>query len=205
MFQAGLDRVLPAATGGAGAVLMARRGPADTWICYLCDRALHESQFAQDAYRKRHNKGPGRCLDCEREYSRALTATSPTGKYSDGDHPAALNMAKETCRAHAWGRGYYTQTAVSKAKADVATKRIRGRRELTAGERNVAEEVLVETGERRQVMELRELDKRAAEREKPADTIPAPIPAADSDRKAAVRAARLARRNPDWEPEKFGG
>ena len=182
---------------------MARAGPGGSWICPLCERALHESEFANDAYRRRHNKGPGRCLDCEREYSRALTATSPTGKYVDADHPAALNMAKETCRAHAWGRGYYTKTAVSKAKAEVATKRIRGRRELTAGERRIAEEVLVETGERKQVEELRELDKRAAERENVADVIPEIIPA-DDERKAAVRAARAARRNPDWEPEKFG-
>ena len=181
---------------------MARRGPADTWICNLCERALHESEFSQDAYRKRHNKGPGRCRLCEREYGRALVATSPTGKYSDGDHPAALNMAKETCAAHAWGRGYYTQTAVSKARAEVATERIRGRRELTASERRDQEVVLVETGERKQVEELRALDRAAQEREKVAETIPENIP--DSDRKAKVRAARAARRNPDWEPEKFG-
>ena len=62
----------------------------------------------------------------------------------------------------------------------------------------------METAERKQVEELRELDKRAAEREKPADVIPEIIPAADDERKAAVRAARAARRNPDWEPEKFG-
>ena len=184
---------------------VARAGPHGTWICPLCERALHESEFANDAYRRRHNKGPGRCRDCEREYSRALTATSPTGRYVDGDHPAALNMAKETCRAHAWGKGYYTKTAVGKAKAEIATKRIRGRRELTASERRESEEVLVMTGERKQVAELRELDRRAQEREKPADTIPAAIPAADSDRKARVRAARAARRNPDWEPERFGG
>ena len=183
---------------------MARRGPADTWICFLCERALHESEFSQDAYRRRHNKGPGRCRDCDREYGRALVATSPTGKYSDGDHPAALNMAKETCRAHAWGNGYYSKSAVSSAKAEVAMERIRGRREQTASERRVSEEVLVMTGERRQVAELRDLDRRAQERvDKPADTMPADIP--DSDRKAAVRAARLARRNPDWKPEGFGG
>ena len=180
---------------------MARAGPHGTWICPLCERALHESEFANDAYRRRHNKGPGRCRDCEREYSRALTATSPTGRYVDADHPAALNMAKETCAAHAWGRGYYTKTAVAAAKAEVATRRIRGRRELTAGERNVAEEVLVMTGERKQVDELRDLDRRAAERSPAA----VKVAQADSDRKAAVRAARAARRNPDWEPERFGG
>ena len=63
----------------------------------------------------------------------------------------------------------------------------------------------METAERAQVMELRELDKRAAEREKVADVIPEIIPAADDERKARVRALREARKNPDWEPERFGG
>ena len=185
---------------------MARRGPADTWICNLCERALHESEFAADAWRRRMGKGPGRCLDCEREYGRALVATSVNGKYSGGDHSAALNMARETCAAHAWGRGYYSKSDVAVAQARDATARIRGRVELTASERRASEAVLAETGERKQAEEVRELDRRAQTRaEKPADTIPKNIPAEDGGRKARVRALREARRNPDWVPEGFGG
>ena len=167
---------------------MARAGPHGTWICPLCERALHESEFANDAYRRRHNKGPGRCRDCEREYSRALTATSPTGRYVDGDHPAALNMAKETCRAHAWGRGYYSKSAVAAEQARDATARIRGRVELTAAERRDAETVMREGAERKRVAEYREQDRaieaRLAERDKVADVIPEKIPPASAYRQA---------------------
>ena len=182
---------------------MARAGPDGSWICPWCERMLPESDFSLDAYRRRHNKGPGRCRDCDREYARAKTALSPSGKYGDADHSLAVHLAKETCGNHAWGAGYYSKSAIAAASARDATARIRGRRELTAGERRDTEAVRMETAERKQVEELRELDKRAAERENVADVIPEIIPA-DDERKAAVRAARAARRNPDWEPEKFG-
>ena len=139
---------------------MARKGPDGTWICPLCERALHEFDFAADAYRERTGRGPGRCRDCEREYSRALVATSPTGKYGDADHPVALEMAREVCREHAWGQTVYAKRMVRQA-------------EIREGREDV-------------VVRL----------EKEAELV---------ERKMAVREARLARRDPDWEPERFGG
>ena len=183
---------------------MARAGPDGSWICPWCERLLPESDFSLDAYRRAHNKGPGRCRDCDREYARAKTAISPSGKYGDADHSLAVHLAKETCSNHAWGAGYYSKSAIAVASARDATARIRGREEQSAAERRDTEAVRMETAERKQVEELRDLDRRAQERvDKPADTIPENIPAV-SDRKAAVRAARLARRNPDWVPDKFG-
>ena len=179
---------------------MARRGPADTWICPMCERALHRSEFAADAYRERTGRGPGRCIDCEREYSRALTALSPSGKYGDADHPAALNMARETCRAHSWGRGYYSKSDKAVVLARDATARIRGRREPTAAERRDAETVMREGAERKRVAEYREQDRaiaaRLAERDKPAETIPGNIPASDSAYKTALKQWRREREGP---------
>ena len=190
---------------------MARYVAPGAWQCPLCNRTLPEADFATDGYRARMKKGPGRCRDCDREVARARSSLAADKKLSSCvDNAAAYEMAREVCAAHSWGKGYYNYS-VKAAAVERADRRLKGQnqegiRGLTTGERRAAEAVMVEHAERKQVAELRNLDRRAAERrKKPADTIPAAIPAADSERKAAVRAARAARRNPDWEPEKFGG
>ena len=178
---------------------MARAGPDGGWICPWCERLLPEADFSLDAYRRRHNKGPGRCRDCDREYARAKTAISPSGKYGEADHSLAVHLAKETCGNHAWGAGYYSKSAVAAASARDATQRIRGRRELTAGERRVKEAVRQVGAERRQVEELRELDRAAQKRaDKVADTIPAniPEPVEDGGYRAALKQWRLDREGP---------
>ena len=187
---------------------MARYVAPGAWQCPLCNRTLPESDFATDGYRVRMKKGPGRCRDCDREVARARSSLAADQKLSSCvDNAAAYDMAREVCAAHAWGRGYYSQT-MKAAAVERADRRLKGQnqegiRGLTTGERRAAEAVMVEGAERRQVEELRDLDRRAAERSPVGGT--EPVTQADSDRKAAVRAARAARRNPDWEPEKFGG
>ena len=183
---------------------MARYIRQGIWQCPWCSRILPEHEFALDAWRKARGKGPGgRCRDCDKEYSRALVATSPTGKYQDADHAAAYHMAKRTCQDHAWGSGYYdkgTRRAASqKAKQE-------GRTERTLSERRADEAELLEHGARRQSNRNRQLEEAAkkrttaARRTKPAAAATAP----EDDQEAAARKARIraerAARNTDPPP-----
>ena len=180
---------------------MARAGPVPgTWICPWCERIMPESDFSLDAYRKRHGKGPGRCRECDREYARAKTALSPTGKYGDVSHSEAYWLAKDTCSQHSWGKGYYTMTdkaAVKERAGRVrdADRRAVGVRGLAAGERRVAEAVMVQGAERKRVREYREQDAAIAARL--AEPKPAAVPVrADDPYKAALREWRQTKKGP---------
>ena len=189
---------------------MARAGPTPgSWICHMCDRTLRESEFSNDAYRERLNKAPGRCRDCDREYGRALAATSPTGKWADApSHSEALHMAKETCRAHAWGKGYYTLTDKANALERVAAARSGGDpNERTFAERRQDEDKLQAAAERIAAERHQSLDRAARRRaENPPPPAPTAPPAADQDeddkaRKRALREWRRAKREAERRDE----
>lgn len=156
------------------------------WRCNFCLRTLPEYEFAVDGYRKRMGKGPGRCQDCDNELARVRQSMSPTGKYSGCvDNSAAYKLAKETCRNHAWGTGYYSRSDKAAALASTAEQRIRGGKSRTAAERRQDEDVRVGQREREQVAEYRELDKRADAR---TSTERTPTERTDdSDRKRRLR------------------
>ena len=175
----------------------------------MCDRVLPEAEFAMDAYRTRHNKGPGRCRDCDKEVARARSALSPSQKLGDcADNSAAYEMARVTCQAHAWGSGYYTRSEKSAAVEKVARRQKgenqEGIRGLSAGERRTAEAVMLEDAERRQVQEYRDLDQKAQDRlSEPQEGTSKSRQASEAEqaRKDRVKALRQARKDPDWKPE----
>ena len=109
--------------------------------CTLCRRDLDKAEFARDAYRERTGRRPNRCRQCDREIARVKTIISPTGKYADADHQAAYELAKRTCRAHAWGSAYYSRTEQNAALYRTADKH-------SAADRYAAELRLAETAER---------------------------------------------------------
>ena len=203
---------------------MARFWDGNNWVCPWCERILPLAEFSMDAYRKRHNKGPGRCRDCDREYARAKTALSATGRYADAPHAEAVILAKETCRTHSWGAGYYTDSDIAAATEEARTRRRKpGLREGTTAERKQNEAVRMITRERKQVEEYRRLDAAAAQRQTTSDDGRASInsikegsiaepaePAEPADRaaeerKQRIRELRMARRDPDWKPADYTG
>ena len=128
---------------------MARYHSPGNWICGWCDRVLPETEFPPDGWRRQRGKGPGtRCRDCDREYTRAKTAISPTGKLRDADHSAAYHLAKPVCQAHAWGTGYYSQTDKTNARQQAANARTGRPEKMTATERRRAGDDLMRRAER---------------------------------------------------------
>ena len=79
------------------------------WQCNFCLRVLPEAAFRVDGWRRRRNKGPGRCDECEKELTRSKTAFSRTARFATADHTAAYRAAKETCRARLWGMVDYVR------------------------------------------------------------------------------------------------
>ena len=136
-------------------------------------------------------------MDCDRELARARSSLSPSQKLGDcADNSAAYEMARETCAAHSWGRGYYTKSvkaaAVERAKRRVKGERVEeGIRGLSAGERRTAEAVLVETRSFEVAMEAKDLDRRVAARRIVADDPePEPAPVAADPWREAMKAWR---------------
>ena len=174
-----------------------------TWKCNFCLRDLHESEFATDNWKKKRGRAPGRCQDCEKELARAKTALSPTWKFADADHRAAYHMAKDTCRNHAWGAGYYDKRTISAARERVKAQQ-KGRAERTLSERRADETELLEHGARRQSDRNRQLEAAAKQRATAPAQLPPPAAAPEDDQEAADRRARIralrAARNADQPP-----
>ena len=186
-----------------------------TYICNFCERELSLAEFATDNYKATRGKPPGRCRPCDREYARARTAYSPTGRLRDVSpigNAAAYFRAREICAAHAWGTHSYAIRGGPDDPGQVirrhgAEYRRRYKREQpTTAELREYEEARFATAERRAAQRNRELDAAAKARaavaapaEKPPP--PPPIDPAAAARKDKIRAMRAARRSPDWEPE----
>ena len=180
---------------------MARFFEAGIWICNFCERKLPESEFAADNWRRERGKGPGRCVQCEKELARAKTAFSPTGRYGQADHCYAYEAAKETCRAHAWGSGYYSRTDKADAnERGLRIKELRGAERATAkaktgmnrtfSERRADEDELKRTADERRARRERKLNDRVLQRAAVPLVENKEVLAAISEEEAAEKEAR---------------
>ena len=175
---------------------MARYVSPGVWQCDFCLRVLPEGDFAVDRWRQRMKKGPGRCNDSEREYARAKSAFSPSSRYSDADHHSAYHAAKDTCRQHAWGSGYYSLSDKAHYREVVAVKSTgvgQGKDEIrTSVQRHADEAALHERAERNRAERERDLELAAQTRAK--QVRQEEIAVVDDPEKAARKAAIRARR-----------
>ena len=183
--------------------------------CHFCDRVLSLLDFATDRYKSDRGKPPGKCRDCDREYGRARTAYSATGKLADcRNNAAAYFRAREICAAHAWGKhDYATRGGPDDPNQVIARHREEYERrykpkEPTAAELREAEETMLAAAERKSAERHQELDAAARQRAA-AGPVAEQSPAAPADdeatraRKEKLRAQRAARRRQDWEPAPF--
>ena len=184
--------------------------------CHWCDRVLSLLDFATDHYKQSRGKPPGRCRDCDKEYARARSAYSATGKLADcRDNAAAYFRAREICAAGAWGHSTYAirggpddAEQVIARHQDEYERRYKPK-EPTAAQRLKAEEKMLAGAERKFAERHQELDA-AAKQRAAAGPVAEQSPAAAEDdeaaraRKEKIRAQRAARRRQDWEPAPFG-
>lgn len=188
------------------------------YICNFCDRQLSIALFATDHYKQSRGKPPGRCRLCDREYARARSAYSATGKLADcRANDAAYYRAREICAAHAWGQHNYAirggPDAIDAVLARNDEHYIRYRKpkneEPTTKERREAEKTMMAGAERKFAERHQELDA-AAKQRAAAGPVAEQSPAAPADdeatraRKEKIRAQRAARRRQDFEPAPFG-